>query len=113
MTDIYSYKNWKLEPLKQPTRLMIVRHKVTGLLYFCKTVKTGKRFDRYFGSGVFWSLHLNKHGRGAEFIEKIWVSAVFFDSRIVKFAMRFSRFAKIVESEKWANLQPENGLDGS
>ena len=92
---------------------MIVRLKVTGRLYFCKTVKSGKRFDRYFGSGVFWTAHLNKHGRGTEIIEKIWVSDMFFDTRIVKFAMRFSRFAKIVESEKWANLRPENGLDGS
>jgi hypothetical protein len=36
----------------KPTWLMIKRHKITGLLYFCKTAK----FDpnKYLGSGKYW-----------------------------------------------------------
>lgn len=106
--DVYSY-DWELKPLEKPTRLMIVEDQKTGLRYFCKTARTGESFDSYFGSGVTWGKKTRK--RKAD-LKKIWVSDFFYDTSIVKFAMRFSRFNKIVESSDWANERPENGMDG-
>lgn len=109
MSDtIYSYQ-WELKPLEKPTRLMIIEDQKTGLKYFCKTTNTGKNFENYFGSGVTWNRKTRKRRSD---LKKIWVSDFFYDTSIVKFAMRFSRFNKIVESAEWANEKPENGLDG-
>jgi hypothetical protein len=88
---------------------MIVYDPVSGLKYFCKTTKIDDEFDRYFGSGVKWR-RMTK--RRQDKLVKLWVSDFFHDTSIVKFAMRFSRFNRIVESNEWANLKPENGLDG-
>lgn len=109
MSDsIYSYQ-YTHQQLKKPTRLMIVYDPVSELKYFCKTTKLNEEFDRYYGSGVKWKRKTKK--RKDELV-KLWVSDFFYDTSIVKFAMRFSRFNRIVESEEWANLKPENGLDG-
>ena len=92
---------------------MIKRHKITGLLYFCKTAK----FDpnTYLGSGKYWKRHLNVHGIN---IETIWV--MLFDNfdELTEFATFFSEFHDIVfakntlGNKKWANLEIENGIDG-
>ena len=91
-----------------PTVLYIKQHSVTGLKYFGKT--TGDPY-KYNGSGVHWKHHIKKHGK--EHIITTWVSEVYTDSDIIsEFALKFSRDNNIVESNEWANLILENGLDG-
>lgn len=98
----------KNKPFK-PTRLMIKRHSVTGLKYFCKTTKSD--YMKYLGSGKLWSFHLKKHGR--DHVVTDWVSEVFFDEDQIKdFAILFSEFFDIVNSDDWANLKKEDGLEG-
>lgn len=93
----------------KPTRLMIKSHAATGLKYFCKT--TRENFLEYKGSGVVWTRHLNKHGK--EFVITEWYSQPFTNPDDIKeFALLFSELHNIVESDKWANLKPEDGLEG-
>jgi hypothetical protein len=91
-----------------PTVLYILQHSITGLKYFGKTTQD---IRKYKGSGVHWLRHIKKHGK--EHVVTIWVSDPFIDSIIIsEFALAFSKDNNIVESELWANLKPENGLDG-
>ena len=91
-----------------PTVLMVKKHNKTGLLYFCKTVRL-EQAKSYSGSGVYWKRHLKEHGND---FSTLWISDVFYDSAIVKVAVSFSDTHDIVNSKLWANLIPENGLDG-
>lgn len=50
------------------TCLYIKQHKITGLLYFGKTVKTD--IHSYYGSGKRWNSHLKRHGY--DHVETIW-----------------------------------------
>jgi hypothetical protein len=93
-----------------PTYLMIKRHKVTGLMYFCKTIRSDP--TKYRGSGKAWKKHLKEFG---DDVETIW--SQLFDKRddIIEFASFFSEFYDIVSSTKngekiWANLIPEKGI---
>ena len=98
----YLYQN-----LNKPTRLYIKQCTHCDLKYFGKY--TGKNIEKYEGSGVVWQRHLKKYK-----IKPIhlWNSKWYYDTSIVKFAFRFSRLNKISESNIWANLIEENGLDG-
>lgn len=95
----------------KPTYLCIKQHSVTGLCYFCKTTYNHTKMLKYVGSGrPYWNNHLKKHGKG--FVETIWY-CLFLDAESIKeFALLFSHNQNIVESTKWANLKPEDGLDG-
>jgi len=88
------------------TYLYHKRHIKTGLNYFGKT--TGNPYT-YNGSGVYWNDHLRKHGKEIETVQ-VWK----FDNleECSKFAIDFSIKNNIVESNEWANLCLENGLDG-
>lgn len=90
-----------------PTYLYIKKHNITGLLYFGKTNKSD--IIGYLGSGKRWQRHLKKHGKD---ITTIWYEL--FDDRdsLTEFAKFFSEFHDIVESKSWANLIPENGING-
>jgi hypothetical protein len=90
------------------TWLMVKRHKTTGLMYFCKT--TVENPITYLGSGKYWWRHLRKHG--TEHVETIWHQLFDDIYLLVEFALGFSKDADIVASKEWANLVPENGLDG-
>lgn len=93
----------------KPTRLYIKRHRVTGLMYFGKSVSN--LIESYHGSGKYWKRHVAKHGK--EHIEHVWSSEWFTDENEVKeFALSFSELFNIVNSDEWANLKEENGLDG-
>ena len=92
----------------EPTVLLVEKHEGTGLLYFHKTSRL-ELIDSYQGTGKHWLRHLKKHGNN---VKTIWVSEVFTDSSIVDVALNFSHYHDIVESSLWANLIPENGLDG-
>jgi len=93
-------------PIK-PTYLYIKQHSVTGLKYFGKTTRNP---NKYYGSGKYWLKHIKKHGK--EFVKTIWVSDLYTDTSIVEIALHFSYENNIVESDNWANLTIENGLDG-
>lgn len=91
----------------EPTRLYIKQCSHCNLKYFGKT-KT-KYIESYPGSGEYWSTHLEKHK--SESIH-LWNSDWYHDTSISRFALKFSKLNKIVESKYWANLKDENGLDG-
>lgn len=90
----------------KPTWLYIKQHNTTGLKYFGKTVKNPYK---YRGSGTYWKSHLKKYGYD---ISTIWCKLYTNIDEIVKYAVQFSEENKIVESNDWANLIIENGIDG-
>lgn len=93
----------------KPTVLIIKQHKKTGLKYFHKTTRL-KLIESYSGSGVYWTKHLKKHGN--DWIN-IWVSDIFYDKHdLIDFALLFSELFDITNDANWANLVPENGIDG-
>lgn len=91
-----------------PTYLYIKQHSVTGLKYFGKTIS--KDPIKYTGSGTYWKRHIKSHGR--KHIVTLWVSDLYYDSSIAEHALQFSYENNIAESNQWANLVPENGIDG-
>src|ERR1035437_3500812 len=98
----------------KPTYLYIKQHSVTGKLYFGKT--TRKDPLRYAGSGEYWNDHLKVHNK--EHVETLWY-CLFHDVESIKeFAVGCSEQWDIVKMKDafgnkiWANLKPENGLDG-
>jgi hypothetical protein len=98
----------------QPTYLMIKRHQVTGLMYFCKTSTRDPM--KYPGSGKYWKDHLKVHGR---LVDTLWHQQFEDKEDLVEFALFFSEFHDIVDAvdfrgkKIWANMIPENGLDGA
>jgi hypothetical protein len=91
-----------------PTVLYIKQHSITGLKYFGKTTRNPYKYN---GSGDYWTNHIKKHGR--KHIITTWVSEPYIDSNTIsEFALAFSKDNNIVESSGWANLKPENGLNG-
>lgn len=90
------------------TYLYIKHHRVTGLLYFGKTTK--KDPIKYLGSGTVWSRHIKKHGKDQ--VETLWFCLFTEVDELSRFALMFSEQNDIVRSTQWANLVPENGLDG-
>lgn len=91
----------------QPTRLYIKQCPHCGLKYFGKT--TNNKIEKYPGSGKVWSRHLKKHRVKPV---HLWSSDWYYDTSITRFALKFSRINKIVESKFWANIKDETGLDG-
>lgn len=92
----------------RPTYLYIKKHSITGLQYFGKTTKNDPYL--YKGSGKRWLNHIKKHG--TQYVETVWVKLFIDESELVSFAKQFSIENNIVESENWANLCIETGLDG-
>ena len=91
----------------KPTYLYIKQHEVTGLLYFGKT--TNSNPVSYKGSGKYWKQHLKAHpGK----IKTIWLEQFLDQESLKEFADFFSNFFDITNSGRWANLRPENGIDG-
>jgi hypothetical protein len=107
--DIYSPKVLSDRTIKNflPTRLAI--KELAGQLYFCKSKM--KDIEKYTGSGVRWLNIVKKYGK--DNIKTLWVSDWYYcPHEIQEVALHFSRENQIVENDKWANLNPENGLDG-
>jgi hypothetical protein len=93
----------------QPTALLVMTHNVTGLRYFCKTSRLDE-LKYYKGSGVYWKRHLKKHGKDIT-VETL---GVYFDKeRCLDAAQKFCEQHQIGTNSEWANLIPENGLDGA
>jgi hypothetical protein len=88
--------------------LYIKQHSITKLKYFGKTMKRDP--FKYNGSGDYWISHITKHGKKYIKTLEIWG---FDDQQLcTDFALTFSAENNIVESDEWANLRPENGIDG-
>ncbi|CAB4134374.1 hypothetical protein UFOVP267_56 [uncultured Caudovirales phage] len=93
----------------QPTALLVMTHNVTGLRYFCKTSRLNE-LKYYKGSGVYWKRHLKKHGRDIA-VETL---GIYFDKEhCLAVAKEFCEQHQIGSNSEWANLIPENGLDGA
>jgi hypothetical protein len=91
------------------TYLYIKQHSITGLKYFGKTTK--KDPYKYLGSGTYWKNHIKKHGK--EHVITLSVYGPYTDKiYLEKQALAMSDWFNIVESDEWANLINENGLDG-
>ena len=91
-----------------PTALLVMTHNVTGLKYFCKTSQLDK-LQYYKGSGIYWKRHRKIHGSDIY----VGVLGLYYDKeRCTEAALKFSKENNIVESDEWANLIEENGLDG-
>jgi len=90
----------------KPTYLYIKTHNITGLKYFGKTTKDP---IKYKGSGKHWIRHIRKHGYDV-------TTEIFgyykIEVECVNAALLFSQQNNIVESTEWANLMPENGING-
>ena len=91
-----------------PTYLYIKKHNKTGLLYFGRT--TSDDPVSYKGSGNYWRRHLKKHGND---VTTLWYQLYTSKDLIQEEALAFSRSHNIVESKEWANLMPEDGINGS
>jgi hypothetical protein len=92
----------------KPTWLCVKQHSVTGLKYFCKTVK--KNPLKYNGSGKFWKNHITKYGKDK--VITLWCHLYTDKQTIIDEAIAFSKYHDIVNSNDWANLIPENGWWG-
>ena len=78
-----------------------------GLKYFGRTISAPKY---YIGSGKLWTAHIKKYGRDKVRNLNIWE---FTDqTQCTEFALNYSVEHSIVESKLWANLVPENGVQG-
>lgn len=93
----------------KPTCLYIKRHDKTGMMYLGKTNKPDPY--KYAGSGKRWQNHYKKHGK--EYIKTVWVSERFTDiEALIEFSLFISEELDIVKSENFANIIPENGING-
>ena len=92
-----------------PTYLYIKQHSVTKLKYFGKTCRNPYKYN---GSGQHWMPHLKIHGSKHVITNQVF--GPFTDAAIIsKFALAFSAEHDIVASKDWANMEPENGLNGA
>jgi len=91
-----------------PTFLYIKKHNVTGLKYFGRT--TSNDPISYRGSGNYWRRHLKKHG---DDVSTLWYHLYTDKETIQEEALAFSQSHDIVNSTEWANLMPEDGINGS
>jgi hypothetical protein len=88
------------------TYLYIKTHNITGLKYFGKTTKDPYK---YKGSGIYWTKHIKKYGYDV-ITEIIGIFEDRYECETI--AISFSKSNDIVNSNLWANLIEENGLDG-
>lgn len=95
----------------KPTIFYIKQHCITKLKYFGKTTRLDVTEGRYRGGGLYWKNHIKQHGE--KYVETIWKSKVFYDKdECIEFGLAVSELFDIVESNEWANLELENGING-
>ena len=94
------------DPEFKPTWLYIKQHNITGLKYFGKTIRNPYRYN---GSGNHWKAHLKKHGND---VTTLWCYLFTNKENLIQFSLFFSKINSIVQSNCWANLIDETGLDG-
>lgn len=87
--------------------LYVKTHNKTGIKYLGQT--TAKDPHKYSGSGVYWKLHLKKHGHDytTEILKECKTK-----EEVKLFGMYYSNLWNVVESDNWANLKVEQGDGG-
>lgn len=88
--------------------LYIKTHNITGMKYFGKTTKSDPY--SYKGSGKYWLKHIRKWGNDVS--TEIYGTYNNQEECTIA-ALEFSQKHNIVQSNTWANLQEENGIDGA
>jgi len=91
--------------------LYIATHNKTGFKYFGKTNRFFTEKDlqeKYHGSGLRWLRHLKKHGDDVT----MEIYGIYNTKDVEKIAMNFSKDNDIANSNEWANIINENGLNG-
>lgn len=87
-------------------KLMIKTADMTGKKYLCVTIKTGKAYDNYKGSGSYWRKYLKKTGSTVS-------TELLFDTDDVELfeivCKEYSTKFDVVKSNEFANLVPEYG----
>lgn len=89
-----------------PTYLYVKRHTKTGLFYLGKTKKNPLN---YLGSGLYWTRHLKIHGKH---VETLWSKLYIDKDECQTIAIKLSLWFNVIDSDLWANLKYENGIDG-
>lgn len=87
--------------------LMIKTHNKTGLKYLCKC--TNRDPYKYKGSGTYWKRHIKEHGY------EVVTEVVFQTEDLDEFnsvCLQYSKEFNVKDSNEWANLIEETGLDG-
>ena len=87
-----------------PIYLYVKTHNQTGLKYLGKTTDADPH--AYPGSGLYWADHLKKHGK--DYSTDILLETNDPDE-IRTAGQYYSNLWNVVESDDWANLQPEEG----
>jgi hypothetical protein len=92
---------------------MVKTHKVTGLKYLCKTIRSD--YIKYQGSGIYWRKHLKIHGN---LVDTEVLMILDTDEELKKWGLYYSELWNIVNDvdengkKTWANEKPESG-DGA
>ena len=97
--------------MKNQVTLYIGTHNNSGLKYFGKTTQyfTQEDLQKYYhGSGKDWNIHLEEFGDDVT----MEIYGIFSEEEVENKALTFSLINDITESKLWANMKPENGLDG-
>lgn len=88
--------------------LYIKTHSVTGLKYLGYT--SSKNPHKYPGSGIYWNLHLKKHGY-------TWTTEIVKEcsskEEIKNWGQHYSNLWDVVNSNEWANLVEEKASGGN
>ena len=100
--DHPNYVNFK------PTYLYIKLEPNSGTLYFGKTIKSN--ILKYPGSGKTWGRILKKNQ--CKTPETVWYKLFSSPEELVVYALTFSAINNIVHSSGWANIIPEDGING-
>lgn len=87
---------------------MIKTHNITGLKYLCITKR--ENYEEYLGSGVYWSNHLDAHGR--EVSTELLFKTDDYEEFVEK-CNHYSMLYDVVFSKEWANLVPETGYNNN
>jgi hypothetical protein len=88
-------------------KLYVKTHIKTGLKYLGQT--SAKDPHKYSGSGIYWKLHLQKHGYyyTTEILHEFQTK-----EELKPYGIYYSTLWNIVESDEWANLKEEHGDGG-
>ena len=87
-----------------PIYLYVKTHNRTGLKYLGKTTESDPH--AYPGSGLYWTDHLRTHGK--DYSTEILLETE--DPEQIRTAGQYySTLWNVVDSDAWANLQPEEG----
>lgn len=90
--------------VSMPIYLYVKTHNQTGLKYLGKTTESDPHL--YPGSGLYWTDHLKQHGK--DYSTEILLETED-PEQIRTVGQYYSKLWNVVDSDEWANLQPEEG----